>query len=120
MGLMLRLNYEAFTGDAEKMIRTLNFSGYTDHTDLLCRAMIILKVPTLNYYCTCNFISKSLNNLNHCQLVKYYVGGYDIRTSRDRHLIVSKVYSDHSRRSILHSGVKFWNSLPRKIRDAQT
>ena len=104
----------------KKIIRTLNFSGYTDHTDPLCKAMNILKVPTLNYYSRCNFIFKSINNLNLCQWFQYYVGGYDTRMSRDRHLIVSNVYSDHSRRSIMHSGVKFWNSLPRELRDAQT
>ena len=104
----------------KKIIRTLNFSGYTDHTDPLCKAMNILKVPTLNYYSRCNFIFKSINNLNHCQWFQYYVGGYDTRMSRDRHLIVSNVNSDHSRRSIMHSGVKFWNSLPRELRDAQT
>ena len=116
MGNVLCIKIKASYYGAKKLIRVISFAPQMEHTGPLFKELGALNISNIDMFTKCNFIYKCGSRLNNCNWFQFHYNEYNTRMVNNQSLVVNNARSEHSRRSLMYRGVKYWNTVPLDIR----
>ena len=103
----------------KKVVRVVANAGYLDHTSILYKELMILKVSDLFTYQILIYMHKTINNSYDVDLrddLVQHSESHSYATRNSYMYVIPRVFKFTSRHSIEYVGVKAWNSLPLCLR----
>ena len=104
----------------KNIIRVIMFRSRFEHTNFDFYCLKILKLQDINYFCSCTFVFKSLNNILYPNYYFEYAGehhNYILRNVTNLDLAIPFVRSSQSQTSPMFYSSHDWNNLPIEIRN---
>ena len=104
----------------KRAIRAMFHLKTRDSTQTYFRDFNILNIQQMVIYFTAIFVHKCLFGQNCLSSNYTYMDHHHSTRNNHNHLISPRFNTSHAQQSVLYTGCKIWNSLPRDIRDSQS
>lgn len=105
----------------KKIVRTICFSNFREHSAPLFKSLQFLTLTDINKYMIGIMVYKSLFGLNCVDdWFSVYVNVYNTRLAVRGVLDVPPVRTNHSRQSVCYRGPIIWNTIPESIQTLET